>query len=273
MKSGAGGSAISLMLSFPLAGLLVGCSVTGLLYPGIYSTATPNWLAQTVGQDAIDLFLITPVLVVSAVYAYYGNRLARVMWGGTIAYIIYTFLIYCFCVSFNALFAAYCAVLGLSVFSWISFLYHMPRVGVHISDDWFLKSSAIYFILISIVFSILWLAEIIPASLAGHVPDSVLQAGIPTNPVHVIDLSMFLPAMFMLGLMVWRRKSWAFYLIPVALVFLILMDLTIAALAAILMQQGQPGDSTVVFVMGAMALVNVGLLIWFLNVSAEDLSH
>jgi hypothetical protein len=256
-----------------MVSLLIACSVAGLLHPDLYSSATPNWLAQTVGQDAIDLFLIAPLLTVSALYAYYGNRLARMIWGGTVTYMVYTFLIYCFSVKFNSFFGAYCAILGLSVFSVVSFLKRAGHEVVHISDSRFIKTSAVYFIAVPVAFSVLWLMEIVPASAAGTIPSSVAEAGLPTNPVHVIDLSMFLPAVFMLGLQVWKRRTWAFYLVPVVLIFFILMDITVACLAAIMMQQGQPSQPLVVVGMSALALFSFSLLIWFLNVSEEDLSH
>jgi hypothetical protein len=264
---------MTLALSLPLSALIVICAAIGLVYPEIYSTATPNWMAQTVGQDAIDLFLVAPLLLVSGLYTYKGNRLALIVWGGTLSYLVYTFLIYCFCVNFNPLFGLYCGILGLSLFSFISFLQTADRQRIHIAGGPFIRVAGWYFIVVAISFYMLWMMEVIPASIAGSTPPSVAAAGLPTNPVHVIDLSMFLPAIFLLGVMLLRKRRLALYLTPVALIFFVLMDVTIVTLTAIMMETGNQSDAVVLVVMSAMTLFSFGMLIWFLRATAEDLSH
>ncbi len=254
--------------------LLVGAvSITGLVNPDMYSAATPNWLAQTVGQDAFDLFFVAPLLLIAGLYAYTHNRLAWMIWGGTIAYLVYTFLIYCFCVSFNPLFGVYCAILGLSLFSFIWFVQSSKPGTLNVKNETFKTVTGYYFVAIAVLFSLLWLLEIIPASISGQVPQSVVAAGLPTNPVHVIDLSMFLPSVFILGVGLVRGKKMAIYFAPVALVFFILMDLTIAVLSGILLQQGQDGSIGIIIAMSSLALLSLLLLIWFLRTCTEDISH
>ena len=41
----------------------------------------------------------------------------------------------------------------------------------------------------------LWLSELIPASLSGEVPKSVTDAGLWVNPIHVLDLAVLLPGL------------------------------------------------------------------------------
>ncbi len=262
-----------LALSITLFFLIGAVSLTGLLNPDIYVFATPNWLAQTVGQDAFDLFIIAPLLLVSGLYAYVHNRLAWMIWGGTIAYLVYTFLIYCFCVTFNPLFGVYCAILGLSLFSLVWFIQSSAPGNLNVRNRKFKIVAGYYLIVIAVTFYMLWLYEIIPASLAGELPASVAVAGLPTNPVHVIDLSMFLPSVFILGVELIKSKSMALYLTPVMLVFFILMDLTIAVLSAILMQQGEKGSIGVIIAMSILTLVSLSLLVWFLRSCTEDISH
>ncbi len=262
-----------LALSLALGILIIASSGIGLMYPDIYNFATPNWLAQTVGQDTFDLFVLAPLLVVSGLYAYVRNRLAWMIWGGTVAYTVYTFLIYCFCVTFNPLFGLYCAILGLSLFSLIWFIYSSKPGNLQVRNQAFVKVTAYYFLFVAVAFYILWLKEIIPASISGTIPESVAAAELPTNPVHVIDLSMFLPAICMLGIGLLKGKKMALYLTPVALVFFILMDLTIAALSSILMQRGQGSEEAVTIAMVMLALISLFILIWFLRTCNEDLSH
>src|SRR6185295_1303389 len=94
-----------------------------------------------------------------------------------------------------------------------------------------LKLTGIYFIALSAVFYFLWLSEIVPAVINNKVPSSLIEVGLFTNPVHVIDISIFLPGMFITGILVLREKPLGYLLAPALLSFFILMDITIGWLA------------------------------------------
>lgn len=66
-----------LVLSLPLALLVIGVSCVGLFTPEFYSRESMNWQAQSIGQDLMDLSVIIPVLLISAAMAYSGHRLAE----------------------------------------------------------------------------------------------------------------------------------------------------------------------------------------------------
>ena len=113
---------IILALSFPLAILVIVASYSGLCIPDTYSQETVNWTVQAIGQDTINLFLITPFLMITSWLASKKNRIALLLWSGGIFYLIYTFVIYCFAVHFNQMFLVYCLILGLSFYSFLYFL-------------------------------------------------------------------------------------------------------------------------------------------------------
>jgi hypothetical protein len=266
---------VILALSLPMIALLITCSTVGLLYPEIYHALTPNWMTQTVVQDGLNLLLVAPVLITAALYSFHGVRLALLIWGGTVAYLVYTFLIYCFAVRFNVLFLAYCAILGLSVFSLAWFVRTQARNPAvkGLANTGFLKTTGIYFIVIAVLFYLLWLLEIVPASLAQESPESLVEIGLITNPVQVIDLSVLLPAVFVAGVITLRGNSVASIVIPVVLVFFILMDASIAALAVVLAQKGFGGSLMVAAIMGTLGLFSVGLAIWYVWIARGDLSN
>src|SRR5688572_30684509 len=115
---------VILWISLPLAALVIFVSTWALLTPGFYSAETLNWQVQSSGQDLVDLFLVVPCLLVSSVLAYRKNRAATMIWGGTVLYTTYTFVIYCFAVHFNELFFCYCLVsVCLFIHSCISSFY------------------------------------------------------------------------------------------------------------------------------------------------------
>jgi hypothetical protein len=53
-------------LSLPLALFVIIVSYAGLLIPDAYAKETTNWQAQTLAQDIFDLFLITPLLLITS---------------------------------------------------------------------------------------------------------------------------------------------------------------------------------------------------------------
>jgi hypothetical protein len=256
-----------LILSIPLVILIAGVSCMGLFTPGFYAGETPGWQIQALGQDLVDLTLVSPALLVLAVLAYLNNKPATLLWGGVLLYLFYTFVIYCFDVHFNRLFIFYCIILGLLFYSLIYFLYlqiKYPAAGPFKSTSiW--KSTGIYFLVISIMFYILWLSEIVPAMLYNTMPRGLVEAGLPTNPVHVIDLSVILPGIFITGILVLKKKYPGYVLAPVLLAFFILMDITIGILNIMMNQKRPDANLSIAFVMGFLALISMLLLYFILN--------
>lgn len=254
-----------LKVSIPLILLLIGVSLVGLLYPEIYKGASPNWLAQSVGQDAVDLFLVVPVLIIGTIYSFTSHRIAVYLWLGTLLYLVYTFLIYCFAVRFNPLFLPYCLILGISFFPVVWFFWGNKKQFYGNTGNRILGIIGIYFIVISIVFYSLWLVEVIPATINNEIPSGVRDAGLFTNPVHVIDLALFLPATFMIGIMALRKMLLSTILSPVLLTFFILMDLTIAALSVAMTLKGVGGSYAVAAIMTCAAVFSALLFVAYVK--------
>jgi len=262
-----------LVLSLPLAALIIITACIGLFSENFYSAETPNWIAQSTGQDAIDLLLITPFLVITAILATGKNKIAFLLWGGVNLYLIYTFVIYCFDVHFNKLFIFYCIILGLSFYSFMYFLFSQFATAVKI-DNYnkpAVKITAIYFLIIPCIFYFLWLAEIIPAVTSHTRPQSLIETGLTTNPVHVIDLSVLLPGIFIIAVFLMKKKPLGLLLAPAMLAFLILMDITIGGLTIAMKINGIETSYALTIIMSVLVLFTVGLLISYLkNINVSD---
>ena len=251
-------SNVIFMLSMALASLVIIASCIGLLIPETYAKETPNWIAQAIGQDFLDLFLITPVLVITTIFAYTGNKAARLIWSGSLFYLIYTFVIYCFAVHFNNMFILYCLILGLSFYLFVYFLITNSKKAV---SGWFknkiqYKLIGIYLIVIACLFYILWLSELIPAICTNSVPKSLTDTGLFTNPVHVLDLSVCLPAIFIAGILLLRKHYLGFLLAPAMLSFCVLMDITIGGLVIVMKMKGIESHIGVTVIMCLLAVVS-----------------
>ena len=108
------------------------------------------------------------------------------------------------------------------------------------------------------------MAEIAPAIINNVTPQSLIETGLLTNPVHVIDLSVCLPALFITGFLLLKQNLLGSLLTPAMLVFCILMDITIGALTIVMKLKGLASDYFVAVVMFVLALLSIMLLIWFM---------
>ncbi len=258
---------VVIALSVPLALLVAGASFVGIFSPDFYAKETLNWQVQAVGRDIIDLVLVVPVLMVTALITFKIGRTGTLLWGGVLVYLVHTFVIYSFDVHFNKLFIIYCLILGLAFYSFLYFIYNQfkePAV-IKIENGVIRKVIGIYFITIAGLFYFLWLSEIVPAIVNNTIPKNLIEAGFPTNPVHVIDLAIFLPGTFITSILLLRNKKLGLILTPVMLVFFILMPITIGSLSAMMQQKGLEGSFSLFIVMSSLALFSLVLLIWYMK--------
>lgn len=145
---------------------------------------------------------------------------------GVLAFTAYSYSIYLFSVHFGPLFLLWVAVLGLSVFTLVGSLSalgavlagpgRLGRLGRALRlPGWFLVGAAL-------LFATMWLGEILPDLLAGTGSASAAAWRVPSNPVHVLDLAIFLPAVAASGVLLLRRSRLGAVIAPGALVFLAL---------------------------------------------------
>ena len=263
-----------LYLAVPLVISILYTSSVGLFTAEFYSRETLNWQTQSIGQDMMDLFLIAPVLLTSSILAWKGNKIGTLLWAGTNLYLIYTFCIFCFDVHFNSLFIFYCINLGLSFYSFLYFIHSQVNkpVVTNLHHQILIRTIGIYLVGIAVIFTFLWLSEIIPAMLNRTIPDSLAEVGLPTNGVHVIDLSVFLPGLFIIGTGLLRNRKMAFILAPVILVFFILMDITIGGLMVLMYQVGLDTNLVIAAIMAILAMISLVLLIWYFKEMNKELN-
>jgi hypothetical protein len=133
------------------------------------------------------------------------------VWIGALLYFVYAYLIYAMAVHLNYLFLGYVAALGLSAYALVGALYTqgggtMPTDHAHRR-----RLPAVVLMLIGGLFGLLWLGELVPAVLTDSVPESLEEAGLIVNPIHVVDLSLVLPGMLITGyLLMKRHPGWPF---------------------------------------------------------------
>ena len=102
-------------MSVPLAALFATTALAGVFWPPTYAQEKIKWALQGMAGDAVNLFVIVPVLLVTAILAYRGSIPAKLIWLGTLLCILYSSIFYALAVHFNKLFFVYCGVVGLQL--------------------------------------------------------------------------------------------------------------------------------------------------------------
>jgi hypothetical protein len=246
------------ILTVLLALSLALASIAGAFFPDTYVRDSPSLAAQGVGQDLVDLFVAVPLLLISFWYAGRGSRLATLVYGGTLAYIMYSFVIYCFGVHFNQYFLLYCLTLSLSIFTFIIYMSDLRQMEV---ESWFtdapVRLVSVFLMVAAAIFYVLWLKSIVPAILRNEIPKEVSDYGLPVNPVHVIDLVFALPAMLTGAVLIWRKQGLGYIISSIALVFMVLLTIALAAMVILLVVREISEDFTVAVVFAVLAIASL----------------
>lgn len=224
-----------LRLVLPIALLAsIGSALSLVFQDAIYGRETANWAAQAVGQDIANLIAF-PVLLGAAFFASRGSVRGHLISIGVLIYSSYTYAIYSFALHFGPLFLIWVAVFGLSVYALIGALAGVDPVKVRgeLAGGRGGRLAARLLITIGVVFALLWLSEIIPAMLSGSTPEALKDVALLTNPVHVLDLALFLPALIIGGRLLRSGQPIGYVLAPALLIATCLLALGIISLMVV----------------------------------------
>jgi hypothetical protein len=256
-----------LLLSIIAAALAIAGSSITLLSQQLYDELTPAFLPQALAQDLVNLLVVSPAMIILAVLALRGSSRAYLLWLGTLLFTTYNYVIYSVGIPFGPLFLLWVGVLGMSVFALLGGIACIDRDELLVTyrSARAAKVSGWALIVIALLFGALWLSEDVPALLNGTTPQSLVDQGVITNPVHVLDLAFFLPAVLAIGALWLRRNVRAATVAPSFIVFLILTGVPILVTPIVQAVRGETAAWGVVAPIGAVTVVNLLLLAWLLG--------
>lgn len=252
-------------LSIILVFALLVASFAGAFISKTYARDTESLAAQGIGQDIVNLFIVIPLLLLSLIMIRKKHKIFYFIFGGTILYIFYSFIIYCFGVRFNNLFLIYCLILGVSFYTLAIFIYGFNQIGV---EYWFddktpIRSTSILLIIISIMFYFTWLSDIIPAILNKTVPKSVSDLNLLVNPVHVLDIAITLPGLIISSLLLLNKHRLGYILAPICLVFCVILTIALVGMIVSLKMKGINEDMSIAVIFIVISLVSFIILYRF----------
>lgn len=266
-NKGSSGAAAWLWLSIAAALLAIAGSIVALALKSIYAGLTPIFLPQALAQDIANLALVAPLWLLLAALALRGSLRAYLLWLGVLTFTVYNYVIYTFSIPFGPLFLLWVAVFGMSIYALIGGVATVDHQAVKsaFTSRRATQATAWFLIITAVLFGLLWLSEDVPALLSGARPQSLVDMALPTNPVHILDLAFFLPAVIATGVMLIKQRPLAYTLAPTFIVFLILTGIPILLTPVVQTARGEAAAWGVVLPIGALTAVLSVLLVWLLS--------
>jgi hypothetical protein len=204
-------------------------SAVGAFYPQIFRDP-PMTAGNARGTDVVILFVALPVLIISMILSQRGSLRAQLTWAGALTYIAYNAAIFAFATAFNPLFLLYVATLSLAVWSLVALLTQtdVDTIRAHFAEKTPVRFFAGYLAVLSLLFLMTWLKQIIPAMFDPAAPAFLAGTIMLTSPVHVLDLGFLLPLGFLGTIWLWQKKSWGYLLMGLLTVMMTVETASIA---------------------------------------------
>jgi len=182
------------------------------------------------GTALVVLVVGIPVLVTAMIRTVRGCARGLVVWLGTLGYLLYQAVLFCFATPLNNLFLVYVAYLGLAGWGLVMLLLatDLRGFGARLSPGMPARCVAGFAIAIAVLNAVVWLAQIIPAVLSPDPMTLLEDTGLLTNPVFVQDLAIWLPLLVTAAIAGWRRQSWGLLVTGALLVMFVLESIGIA---------------------------------------------
>ena len=221
------------------------------------------------GTAVVVLAVGVPVLVAAMIGCRRGSTRAFVVWMGTLGYLTYQAVLFCFATPFNTFFLFYVAHLSLAVWSLVFLvrgtdlaafaLCLSPRVPVRVVAG--------YALVLVVLNAAAWLGAILPAVVSEEPRAFLIDTGLLTNPVYVQDLAIWLPLLAVAAVAAWRRRAWG-QLVTAAMLAMFVLESVSICVDQYVGSRADPTSSmsslAMVPVFAAVALVTAVPLVLFL---------
>lgn len=250
-------------LTAAAAGLSFVGGIVGLVAPSsVYGYETVALADAATAQDIVGVAVVAPLLLLLAAAATRGSLSSWLCCLGCLGFTIYNYAIYALSIHFGPLFLVWVAVWGLALFALVASLVALDASTIRARfgadrqrlTGWFLVTMAL-------LFAVLWLTEIVTDLANGRGSTSAGDWNVPTNPVHVLDLVFFLPAVAITGILLLRGNWFGYATAPAQLVFLALTCLPILVTPFVATARAHPAEWTVMAPVGFIAIASL-LLLW-----------
>ena len=232
---------------------------------GIYKHMSSDVAIQGIAQDYVTLFIAIPLLIFSFAGFRKGSIRSKYILTGTTGYLLVTYLFYTAMGMYNYMFLVWVTLLGLTFFTFLRLIlsFNFAASSGELSEKAPHKFAGGFLMFNSIIIALLWLSILLPPLIDGTLYPKELDH-YTTLIVQGFDLGLLLPASFISGLLLYRRKPSGLVLGTVYLGFLSLLMTALCAKIAAMAIQGV-NVIPAVFVIPAITLVTIFALLRMLK--------
>lgn len=182
------------------------------------------------GTAVVVLVVGVPVLALAMIGASRGSARAFLVWLGTLGYLLYQAVLFCFATPFNNFFLIYVAYLSLAVWSIVLVMrsVDLGAFEVRLSPKTPIRYVAGFALLVVVLNAAAWLAGIVPTVLSDHPGQFLTETGLVTNPVYIQDLAIWLPLLATSAVAACRRQVWGTLITAAMLTLFVLESISIS---------------------------------------------
>lgn len=216
-------------VSIALAVVAVVASAASFFFWQVFYKDVPMGVGNMRGTALALLAIAVPTLIFSMDLTWRGRRRAWFVWLGSLAYIAYNAVLFCFAPRFNSFFLLFAALLALSFWALVTLLRDVDLAAVQEACSQVPAGVvSIYMVVTLALFGALWLRDIIPATIDNTLPASFKGTGLTQNPVYVLDFAFTFPLMAVGALWLWQRRAWGYVISGMMVIMLTLETAGIA---------------------------------------------
>ena len=167
--------------------------------------------------------------------------------------------------AFNELYLVFTMLLWLTLFTFVGGMSRLDAAALKRSiGETLVRPYIAFHLLLGVLITLLWLSEILPATLAGTTPPSIAEAGLPTSVIYSFDLGLIVPAFLLTAYWLWKGQPWGYAFTVVLLVKIATLGGAVLTMAGYLIRTGEPVPLPQLIIFGALTLASSLLMIRFL---------
>lgn len=199
------------VLSVILATLAAITSAAGLAYPAVYRDKSA--IPMAFANDLATLVVAVPVLVGALILSARGSLRARLVWLGSLYYMLYNYAFYVFALQVTALYLPLIAAFTLSGFALALGLGNLDveSAARKFSARTPARCIAVYMVVWAAGVGRLWISQWIKFLTTGVVPTVNGDAN-GYRTIAAVDLSFMVSLLIPAAYWLWRRRPWGFVL-------------------------------------------------------------
>jgi hypothetical protein len=230
--------ASGLALSLTSGACAAGASLATLLWDGSFppppALAGINAaLAEARGWSLVTLSVALPLLALGLIAARQGSRSGHLVWLGTLAYLVYTYLELAVSPPFTALYLPYIVAFACAVVALVQGVAGLSASTVQraLGDSFPRRTIACFALLSGLLLSLAWLKGIVAQTAAGQFgwPSGIDAIG---HVVHALDLGLQAPLGIATAALLLRRQPGGSVLAGIFLTNSVCMGLALTAMVA-----------------------------------------